>query len=140
MLRRLWPGKLVIKGILHPADAQRALAAGADGIIVSNHGGRQLDSAPTALDVFPAIRATVGDQLALMLDGGVRRGADVVKARALSADFVWLGRATLYGVAAGGLAGAERAVAILRDEIAATLAQTGVARMADVDATLLWQR
>ncbi len=139
-LRRLWPGKLVIKGILHPADAQRALTAGADGIIVSNHGGRQLDSTPTALDVFPAIRAAVGQRLALMLDGGVRRGADVVKAKALGADFVWLGRATLYGVAAGGLAGAERAIAILREEIAATLAQTGVARMADVDAKLLWQR
>lgn len=137
-LRQLWPGKLVIKGILHPADAQRALDAGADGIIVSNHGGRQLDSAPTALDVFPAIRAKLGQRLALMLDGGVRRGADVVKARALGADFVWLGRATLYGVAAGGQAGAARAVAILRNEIDTTMAQMGVARMADVNADCLW--
>lgn len=137
-LRQVWPGKLVIKGILHPADAQRALDAGADGIIVSNHGGRQLDSAPSALDVFPAIRAKLGQRVALMLDGGVRRGANVLKARALGADFVWLGRATLYGVAAGGLAGAERAIAILRDEIDTTMAQMGIARMVDVNADCIW--
>jgi len=136
-LRQLWPGKLVIKGILHPADAQRALDAGVDGIIVSNHGGRQLDSAPTALDVFPAIRAKLGQRVALMLDGGVRRGADIVKARALGADFVWVGRATLYGVAAGGLPGAQRAIAILRDEIDMTMAQMGITRMADVNADCL---
>ncbi len=128
----------MIKGILHPADAQRALDAGADGIIVSNHGGRQLDSAPSALDVFPAIRAKLGQRVALMLDGGVRRGANVLKARALGADFVWLGRATLYGVAAGGLAGAERAIAILRDEIDTTMAQMGIARMVDVNADCIW--
>lgn len=133
-LRQLWPGKLVIKGLLHPADAQRAQDAGVDGIIVSNHGARQLDSAPTALDVFPAIRAQIGRRIPLMLDGGVRRGADIVKAKALGADFVFVGRATMYGVAAGGLEGAQRAIAILRDEIDLTMAQIGAVQMADVNA------
>ena len=139
-LRQLWPGKLVIKGLLHPADAQRALDAGADGIIVSNHGGRQLDSAPTSVDVFPAIRAQIGRRLSLMLDGGVRRGADIVKAKALGADFVFVGRAPMYGVASGGLAGAQRAIAILCDEIDMTMAQIGAAQMADVNADRVWRR
>lgn len=137
-LRQQWPGKLVIKGILHPADALRALESGADGIVVSNHGGRQLDSAPSSLAVFPAIRAAVGERLALMLDGGVRRGSDIVKAKALGADFVWVGRAPLYGVAAGGLAGAQRAIDILQEEIDLTMAQIGVAHVADLGADSLY--
>ncbi|MBI3513627.1 MAG: alpha-hydroxy-acid oxidizing protein, partial [Proteobacteria bacterium] len=109
--RRLWPGKFVIKGIMHPADAVRAAACGVDGLIVSNHGARQLDQAP--------------DRMTLMLDSGVRRGADVVIAWCLGAHFVFVGRATLYGAVAGGTAGARRALEILRGEIDMVMGQIG---------------
>jgi L-lactate dehydrogenase (cytochrome)/(S)-mandelate dehydrogenase len=135
--RRLWPGKLVVKGILHPDDARRAAQAGADGVIVSNHGGRQLDSAPSPIEAFPAISDAVRDQLVLMLDSGVRRGADVLKALALGARFVFVGRAALYGVAAGGLVGAKKAIAILREEIDLVMAQIGCRHLADLDGSLL---
>lgn len=135
--RRLWPGTLVVKGILHPDDARRAAQAGADGVIVSNHGGRQLDSAPSPIEAFPAIRDAIRDQLVLMLDSGVRRGADVLKAVALGARFVFVGRATLYGVAAGGLAGATKAIEILREEIDLVMAQTGCRTLADLEGRLL---
>jgi (S)-mandelate dehydrogenase len=123
--RRLWPRTFVLKGILHPDDAVRAAELGVDGIVVSNHGARQLDAGPTALEALPAIRAAVGDRLTVMVDGGVRRGADVVIACALGARFVWVGRATQYGVAAFGLPGARKAVAILQNEIQLTLKQIG---------------
>ena len=108
--RRLWSGKLVLKGIMHPDDAGRAAALGVDGIIVSNHGGRQLDRAPGPIEVLPAINAVAGDKVTIMYDSGVRRGADVVTALCLGAKFVFMGRATLYGVAAGGVPGAARAL------------------------------
>jgi (S)-mandelate dehydrogenase len=123
--RRLWPGKLVLKGILHPEDAVRAAGMGTDGIIVSNHGGRQLDLAPSPLEVLPAIRQAVGPDLPLMVDSGVRRGTDILVARCLGAQFSFVGRATLYGVAAYGLAGAHKAIDILRREIDINLAQLG---------------
>jgi len=123
--RRLWPRTLIIKGIMHRDDAVRAAELGADGIMISNHGGRQLDRAPSPLEVLPAIKAAVGDKLTLMLDSGVRRGADVVIARCLGARFIFVGRATLYGTAAAGLAGARRAIDILRGEIDLVLAQMG---------------
>jgi L-lactate dehydrogenase (cytochrome)/(S)-mandelate dehydrogenase len=123
--RRLWPRTLVIKGIMHRDDAVRAAELGADGIMISNHGGRQLDRAPSPLEVLPAIKAAVGDKLTLMLDSGVRRGADVVIARCLGARFIFVGRATLYGTAAAGFAGARRAIDILRGEIDLVLAQMG---------------
>jgi (S)-mandelate dehydrogenase len=126
--RRLWPGVLIVKGILHPDDAVRAADVGADGIIVSNHGGRQLDRAPSPLEVLPAIKAAVGDRLVLMLDSGVRRGADIVVALCLGVRFVFVGRAAVYGVAAGGLAGAKRTIDILREEIDLALAQIGCPR------------
>jgi (S)-mandelate dehydrogenase len=135
--RRLWPGKLVVKGILHPDDARGAAQVGVDGIIVSNHGGRQLDCSPSPLEAVPAIRDAVGDRLVLMLDGGVRRGADVLKAWALGARFVFIGRPTLYGVAAGGLAGAKRAVEILRGEIDLVMAQIGCRNLAQLGGRLL---
>ena len=105
---------LVVKGILNPADAIRAAEIGVDGIIVSNHGGRQLDQAPASLDALPAIKAAVGDKLTVMLDSGVRRGADILIALCLGAQFVFFGRPTLYGAVAGGLPGVKKAVDIFR--------------------------
>ena len=123
--RRLWPRHLVVKGILHPDDAARAAQIGVDGIMVSNHGGRQLDQAPAPLEMLPSICAAVGDKVAVMLDSGVRRGADILTALCLGARFVFVGRATLYGAAAGGLSGAQRAVDILRKEIDLVMGQIG---------------
>jgi (S)-mandelate dehydrogenase len=123
--RRLWPRHFVIKGIMHPDDAVRAVEMGVDGIIVSNHGGRQLDQAPSALEMLPAICAAVGDKVAVMLDSGVRRGADILIALCMGARFVFVGRATLYGAAAGGLAGAQKAVEILRKEVDLVMGQMG---------------
>jgi L-lactate dehydrogenase (cytochrome)/(S)-mandelate dehydrogenase len=123
--RRLWPGKLVIKGIMHPDDAVRCAAIGADGIMVSNHGARQLDRAPSPIEVLPAVAAAVGDKMTVMFDSGIRRGSDAVVALCLGAKYVFVGRATLYGAAAGGTGGAARALAILRDEIGRTMAQMG---------------
>jgi L-lactate dehydrogenase (cytochrome)/(S)-mandelate dehydrogenase len=124
--RRAWPGTLVLKGIMHPADATRALAIGVDGIMVSNHGGRQLDRAPAPIEVLPAINAAVGDKMTLVFDSGIRRGSDAITALCLGAKYVFVGRATLYGVVAGGCAGASRALAIFRDEIERTMMQIGV--------------
>jgi (S)-mandelate dehydrogenase len=124
-LRRIWPEKLVVKGIMRPADAVRCAELGADGIIVSNHGGKALDRAPATIELLPAIKAAVGDRLAVMLDSGVRRGSDIVVAKCLGADFIFVGRATLYGVAAAGLSGAIRVLDILREEIDTTLGLIG---------------
>jgi (S)-mandelate dehydrogenase len=123
--RALWPRKLVVKGILHPADARRALDLGADGIIVSNHGGRQLDFAPSPIEMLPAICAEVGDKMTVMLDSGVRRGSDILVALCLGAQFVFVGRATLYGVAAYGRPGVSKAIEILRREIDINMGQLG---------------
>lgn len=123
--RRLWPRQLVVKGIMHPDDAARAVQIGVDGIMVSNHGGRQLDHAPAPLEMLPAICAAVADKAAVMLDSGVRRGADVLTALCLGARFVFVGRATLYGAAAGGLPGAHKAIDILRKEIDLVMGQIG---------------
>jgi L-lactate dehydrogenase (cytochrome)/(S)-mandelate dehydrogenase len=123
--RRLWPGKLVIKGIMHADDATRCAALGCDGIMVSNHGGRQLDKSPGAIEVLPAIAAAAGDKLTVMFDSGIRRGSDAVVALCLGAKYVFVGRATLYGAAAGGTTGAVRALDIFRDEIGRTMMQIG---------------
>lgn len=127
--RRLWPRHLVVKGILHPDDAVRAAEIGVDGIVVSNHGGRQLDQAPAPLEVLPAICAAAGDKLTVMLDSGVRRGADILTALCLGARFVFVGRATLYGAAAGGLPGVRKAIGILRREIDLVMGQIGCPRL-----------
>ncbi len=123
--RALWPRTFILKGVMRTDDALRAAEAGVDGLMVSNHGARQLDRAPSPLDVLPALDAAVGDRMALMLDGGVRRGADILIALASGAKFVFLGRPTLYGAVAGGAAGAVKAVDILRDEIDKVMAQIG---------------
>jgi (S)-mandelate dehydrogenase len=130
--RRLFPRPLVVKGILDPADAVRAAEIGVDGIIVSNHGGRQLDQAPASLDALPAVKAAVGDRLTVMLDSGVRRGADILVALCLGAQFVFFGRPTLYGAVAGGLAGVKKAVDIFRTEIDLVMGQIGCPSLAEL--------
>ena len=115
-LRRRWPHALLVKGILNPADARRVVDLGADGVVVSNHGGRQLDRTPATLSALPAVREAVGPDVAVLLDSGVTHGQDVIAALALGADAVLIGRAYLYGLMAGGERGVERAVEILRAE------------------------
>jgi L-lactate dehydrogenase (cytochrome)/(S)-mandelate dehydrogenase len=124
-VRKLWPRRFVLKGVLHPADAKRAAASGVDGVIVSNHGGRQLDRAPAAIEALTPICDAVGDRMTVMLDSGIRCGADIVTARCLGAKFVFVGRWTLYGVAAGGQPGAHHAVAMIRDEVTTIMRQIG---------------
>ncbi|MBV9344831.1 MAG: alpha-hydroxy-acid oxidizing protein [Gammaproteobacteria bacterium] len=124
-LRAAWRGKLLVKGVLAASDARRALEAGCDGIVLSNHGGRQLDGCVAPLEVLPEVVTAVGGRLTLVIDGGFRRGSDVIKALALGADAVMLGRAVLYGLAAGAEAGANRALQILITEIERVLGQLG---------------
>ena len=136
-IRDRWPRRLLLKGLLAPEDVVRAADSGADGAIVSNHGGRQLGASATPLDQLPAARAAIGKRLALLIDGGIRSGADIAKALALGADAVLVGRAPLYGVAAAGRAGAARALEILRDEFALTLALLGCPRADELTPDLL---
>jgi (S)-mandelate dehydrogenase len=135
--RDRWQGKMLLKGVLRADDAERAVAAGLDGIVVSNHGGRQLDGALSAIEALPAIARAIAGRTSLLVDGGVRRGGDVAKAIALGAEGVLLGRAPVYGLAAGGRAGASRAIAILADELDRTLALTGCPNVAALSADLL---
>lgn len=128
-IRRAWPGKLLLKGVMHPEDARVATGMGVDGLIVSNHGGRQLDMMPSPLDMLPMIRAAVGPDVALLLDSGVRRGSDIVAALCLGADFVLTGRATLYGATAGGLGGVRKAISILQREIDLVMGQIGAVNL-----------
>ncbi|MFO1281587.1 MAG: alpha-hydroxy acid oxidase [Burkholderiales bacterium] len=124
-VRDLWRGPMLVKGILHPDDASRAAAIGADGVVVSNHGGRQLDGAIATLDALPDIVRAAGRDTTILVDGGFRRGGDIVKALALGANAVILGRAPLYGVAADGERGVRRALEILREETLRVLALLG---------------
>ncbi len=133
-LRDRWPGKFVLKGVLHPEDAERALALGADGIVVSNHGGRALDCSVAPIEVLPAIVASVGGRMTVFLDSGVRRGSDVVKAVALGADAVLAGRAPLYGLAAFGEPGVARAIELLRSETSRTMAMLGARTVSEIRA------
>jgi L-lactate dehydrogenase (cytochrome) len=135
--RSLWHGPLVLKGVLTAADARRAVDHGVDGLIVSNHGGRQLDGTPASIEALPEIADAVGDRIEVLLDGGVRRGADVVRALALGARAVMVGRPYLYGLAAGGQAGVRRALRILAGEVDHTLALVGVPRAGDLDPTVV---
>ena len=137
-LRDQWPRKLIVKGVLHPADAQRLADMGCDAVVVSNHGGRQLDGAVATLDALPGIVQAVGGRIPVMLDGGIRRGSDIVKALACGAQGVLLGRATLYGAVAADQAGAERAIAILKDELTRTMQLCGVCTIQEIEAGLLF--
>ncbi len=131
-LRQVWDGELLIKGIQHVADAGAAIAAGADGIVLSNHGGRQLDRAPTTIDQLPAVRRALGPDATILIDGGFRSGGDVAAAICLGADAVLIGRPYLYGLMAGGEAGVRRAVEIFATGLRRTMRQLGAGTLADL--------
>jgi len=136
-LRALWPGPFVIKGVQSVADAKRAVEAGATAIMISNHGGRQLDGTMAPVDLVPRIRDAVGAAVELIVDGGVRRGSHVLKALALGANACSVGRAYLYGLAAGGEAGVDRALALLTEELVRNMALLGATRVSEVSADLV---
>ena len=136
-IRDRWPKKLLVKGVLRGDDAERLAALGVDAIVVSNHGGRQLDGASATLDALPHVARAVGRKASVLVDGGVRRGVDVLKALALGADGVMLGRATLMGVCAAGEAGARRALEILRDELVRAMQLSGVTAIGQIGPELL---
>ena len=136
-LRDRWKGKFIVKGVMRGEDAQTALAIGADGVVVSNHGGRSLDCSAPTVSVLPEVVSAIGGRGTILFDGGIRRGTDVVKALALGADAVLLGRATLYGLAAAGQPGVEQALAILKAEIRRTMGLTGSRTIAEVSRDLL---
>ena len=131
-LRQTWPGRLAVKGILNAADARLAVDHGANAVVVSNHGGRQLDRVPVPLEVLPVVREAVRGEAEVWVDGGIRSGADIVAALAMGADACLVGRAYLYGLMAGGQAGVQRVVDILRAEIVRTMHLLGVASIADL--------
>ena len=131
-IREAWDGPFLLKGLQSADDALRARALGVDGIIVSNHGGRQFDAAPAPIAVLPAIRAAVGPEMVLILDSGIRRGSHIARALALGADFALVGRATLYGAAAAGQPGVARALEILHDELDRFQAQSGCPTVGDI--------
>lgn len=139
-IRRRWAGKLVLKGIMEAADARLAIEAGADALIVSNHGGRQLDGAPATVDVLPAIVDAVGNDVDVWMDGGIRCGQDVLKAIALGARGTLIGRAWLYGLGAMGEAGVTRCLEIIARELDLSMAFCGRRDVRDVDGSILWRR
>lgn len=136
-LRDIFPGKLLVKGIMHPADAVTVLDAGADGVVVSNHGGRNLDAAVATIDALPGIVQAIGGRGTIILDSGVRRGLDILKAVAMGADIVQTGRATLWGAAAAGQAGVARALDLFRHELSTAMANAGIATLGQIPSDLL---
>tara|TARA_B110000116_G_scaffold86536_1_gene75235 strand:- start:6107 stop:7309 length:1203 start_codon:yes stop_codon:yes gene_type:complete len=137
-LRGIWKGPLIVKGILTAEDAKEALQRGADGIIVSNHGGRQLDSCPASIDALTHVVDAVGGRAEVFMDGGIRRGSDVVKAKALGANAVFVGRPWFWGLAVGGQEGVERMLEVFSDEIDRTLALLGSPDFETVDSSKIW--
>jgi L-lactate dehydrogenase (cytochrome) len=136
-IRSLWPGKLILKGILDAEDARLAAKSGAAAIVVSNHGGRQLDGAPSSISMLPRIVEAVGSEIEVMFDGGIRSGQDVLRALALGARSCLIGRAFLYGLGAAGQAGVARAVEIIAKELDVTMALTGVRKIDEIDRRVL---
>jgi L-lactate dehydrogenase (cytochrome) len=137
-LRGIWPGKLIVKGIVNAEDARSAVERGADGVLVSNHGGIQLDGAPSTIATLSEVVEAVGSRVEVFLDGGVRSGQDVLKAVALGASGCLLGRVPLYGLAAQGEAGVRRVIAAIREEIDITMALTGTTSIASVRSSILY--
>ncbi|MBU6478700.1 MAG: alpha-hydroxy-acid oxidizing protein, partial [Xanthomonadaceae bacterium] len=136
-IKQRWGGKLIMKGVLDPDDARRAVDCGADAIVVSNHGGRQLDSAPSSISVLPEIASRVGGDCEVWLDGGVRSGQDVLKAIALGARAVMLGRAFVYGLGAMGEAGVTTMLELIRRELDLTMVLCGVRTVAEINRRVL---
>ena len=131
-IKKIWPGKLIIKGILDVEDAKTAVKLGADAVIVSNHGGRQLDGAPSSISALPPIAQAVGSDTEVLFDGGIRTGSDMLRALALGAHACLIGRAYIYGLGAGGKAGVAKAIDILKKELSVAMALTGTTRVSDI--------
>jgi len=136
-IKKIWPGKLILKGILDADDAKTAVKLGADAIVVSNHGGRQLDGAPSSISALPAIAQAVGSDTEVLFDGGIRTGADIMRALALGARACLIGRAYIYGLGAGGQAGVAKAIDILKKELDVAMALTGTNRIAEIGGHVL---
>jgi L-lactate dehydrogenase (cytochrome) len=136
-IKKVWPGKLIIKGILDVEDARTAVKLGADAVVVSNHGGRQLDGAPSSISALPEIVQAVGSDTEVLFDGGIRTGADLLRALALGARGCLIGRAYTYGLGAGGKAGVAKAIDILQKELSVAMALTGTTRVADIGPQVL---
>jgi len=144
-VRDLWGGKLILKGIMDPRDAKMAVDVGADALIVSNHGGRQLDGAPATIEVLPQIVEAVrshpdGQALEIWLDGGIRSGQDVFRALALGAQGTFIGKAFLHGLGALGAQGVTRVLEIIAQDLDLTLAFCGLTDVKDIDASVIWQK
>ena len=137
-LRERWPGKLIVKGVLGCEDSVRIRDAGVDAVYVSNHGGRQLDSAPAAIQMLPQIRDAVGSEYPLLFDSGVRNGEAVIKALALGADFVFIGRPFLYAMGADGYSGLQQMIELIRSQVDISLAQLGCTDINDIDASYIF--
>ena len=138
-LRQVWKGTLIVKGITSPSDAMRVRAAGADAVYVSNHGGRQLDSVPASVDLLPPIRAAVGPSFPLLFDSGVRSGEDVLKALALGADFVMMGRPFLHALGAEGREGLEAMIDAVIEDLSTGMAQLGLTKISEINEQCLWR-
>ena len=139
-IRALWDGPIALKGVLRAEEARRAVDEGLDAVIVSNHGGRQLDHVPATIDVLAEVLEAAAGKLEVLLDSGVRRGSDIATALALGARAVLVGRAHLYGLAAAGEAGVRHAIDILAEELRMTMALSGVSRIADLEPDLVRRR
>jgi L-lactate dehydrogenase (cytochrome) len=136
-IKKIWPGKLILKGILDPEDAKTAVKLGADAIVVSNHGGRQLDGAPSSISALPAVVDAVGSDTEVLFDGGIRTGADILRALGLGARACMIGRAYIYGLGAGGKAGVAKAIDILENELSVAMALTGTNKISDIDGRVI---
>jgi isopentenyl diphosphate isomerase/L-lactate dehydrogenase-like FMN-dependent dehydrogenase len=139
-IRPMWDGKILVKGVMRPEEAVRAAEHGLDGVVVSNHGGRQLDHLPATIDVLPGIVDAAGDRLEVLVDSGFRRGSDIAAALALGAKAVLIGRAHLYGLAAAGEAGVRHCIDILAEELQMTMALCGARTIAELDRSLIRRR
>jgi L-lactate dehydrogenase (cytochrome) len=136
-IRKIWPGKMILKGILDVADAREAVKTGAEALVVSNHGGRQLDGAPSSISVLPEIVQEIGSQIEVMFDGGIRSGQDVLRALALGAKSCMIGRSYIHGLGAGGQAGVAKAIDIIGKELSTTMGLCGISRVEDIDRRIL---
>jgi L-lactate dehydrogenase (cytochrome) len=139
-IRELWPGKLIIKGILDPRDARIAASLGVDAIVVSNHGGRQLDGAPATIDVLPSIVQAVGDRMQVLFDSGIQSGQDLLKALAYGAHAGLIGKAFLYGLGAMGEAGVSKAIELIRKELSVSMALTGQTDVRRITPDIIWRK